>query len=69
MTKKPKKPKKEEKYHTPETRSLIKKLLKQEKAKGQIAAELGFGSKATQMIIDRWELEPNLIIPRLRGVR
>lgn len=69
MTSKPKKPKKEEKYHTPATHSLISKLLKEEKTKRHIAAHLGFGFKITQYIIRRWDLEENLIRPVLTGVR
>ena len=60
---------KPDKHHTPETRTLIKKLLKEEKTKGQIAAQLGFSSKTTKYIIDRWGLEENLLKPVLIGVR
>ncbi len=63
-----KKPKKD-KINDPETRKLIKELLKKEKTKLYIMARLGFNSKVTQYIIDRYELEDNLTIPRLVGVR
>lgn len=64
-----KKLKKPDKYHTPETRSSIKKWLKEEKTKKQISALLGFNKKIIQSIIDRWELEENLLIPKLSIVR
>ena len=62
------KPKKD-KVNAPETRKLIKDLLKAGKTKKHIAAHLGFNSKITQYIIDRWGLEENLLIPRLGFVR
>ena len=66
---KSKKDKKAGKYHTPQTRKFIKDALKAGKSKKHIAAHLGFNSKITQYIIDRWGLDEGLAIPRLRGIK
>lgn len=63
-----KKPK-PDKRHTKETRDSISQMLKEEKTRGEIGAHFGFNKKVLKDIIDRWELEELLLIPRLVGVR
>ncbi len=44
-------------------------LLKEEKTILDIQAHTGLNSKQVQYIIDRYELEDKLLIPRLIGIR
>ncbi len=62
-------PVKVDKVNSEETKTLIANMLKQEKTKLDIQAATGFNSKVVQYIIDRYELEEKLLIPRLVGIR
>ncbi len=56
---------KSEKYHTIQTRQMIKQLLKKEKTLQDITEVLGVNIKVVKMIIKRWGLQENLRVPTL----